>query len=467
MDFFFEPKGIAIVGASANRQKGGYSILKNLKMGFKGRIFPVNPRYREIEGLTCYSSVLEVPDPVDLAIVFIPASRVPMTIGQCVKRGIKGAMIESGGFAEIGDDGRSLQEALRQIARSTGIRLWGPNCMGLVDAANGYVFSFVAPTIWDAGLIKGDVSLIVQSGMLSGGFLIDMMSHGTMGVNKVCSIGNKVDVNECELLEILIRDPKTKAVGLYLESLSDGRKFMEICRRSEKPIVAVKGGKSVAGARAALSHTASLSGNGIVMSGALAQSGVVEASDFKQMMDICRALAMFPNLPSQSRGRVAVITYTGAGGILSSDFMNQMGLELADISRDTRDALKRLYPDWMPVMNPFDLWPAVEQHGAERVYFEAVRAVCADPNVDAVLLHTFVGGFAFTPDMSGMANAAGASGKPLFCWLLGTSDQARDFHVRAQKFGVPVYRELYRAVECMGAVFSRKKALERMGGSSR
>jgi len=456
MDFFFKPKGVAIVGASANAQKGGYSILKNLKMGFEGEIYPVNPRYREIEGLTCYSSVLEVPDPVDLGIIFIAAPLVPGAIRECAERGIQGAMIESGGFAETGADGRSLQDALKRIVSTTGIRLWGPNCMGLVDTANGSVFSFVAPTIWDDGLRKGDVSLIVQSGMLSGGFLIDTMSHGTMGINKVCSIGNKVDVNECELLESLLGDPTTKAIGLYLESVSDGRKFLEICRGSQKPIVVVKGAKSADGARAALSHTASLSGNGMVMSGALAQAGVVEALDFKQMMDFCRALAMFPRLPHHSRGRVAIITYTGAGGILSSDFMEQMGLELAEISPDTREVMKRFYPDWMPVMNPFDLWPAVERHGAERVYFEAVRAVCADPNVDAILLHSFVGGFAFTPDMTEMARMARTAGKPMFCWLLGKFDEARDFHIHAQECGVPVYRELHRAVECMGAVFARK-----------
>jgi acetyltransferase len=430
-------------------------------MGFSGEIYPVNPRYDEIEGLTCYASVLDVPDPVDLAIIFITAPLVPKAIRECVERGIKGAMIESGGFAETGEDGRSLQDTLQQIVRNTGIRLWGPNCMGLVDTVNGYVFSFVAPTIWDDGLTKGDVSLIVQSGMLSGGFLIDTMSHGTMGVNKVCSIGNKVDVNECELLESLMGDPRTKAVGLYLESVSDGRRFLEICSRSQKPIVVVKGAKSANGARAALSHTASLSGNGIVLSGAFAQVGVVEASDFKQMMDLCRALAMFPELPAQSRGRVAIITYTGAGGILSSDFMDKMGLELAGISQNTRDVMKCLYPDWMPVMNPFDLWPAVERHGAERVYFEAVRAVCADPNVDAILLHSFVGGFAFNPDMAAMANEARAAGKPMFCWLLGKCDEARKFHIHAQECGVPVYRELYRAVECMAAVFARNKSLER------
>ena len=196
MEFFFNPKGIALIGATTKSARGGFSILTNLLNGFAGKIYPVNPRYSSIEGLTCYQSVLDVPDPVDLAIVFVPAPMVPKVIQECAVRKIPGVMIESGGFSETGDDGKKLQNMLRQISHETGIRLWGPNCMGLVDAVKRHVFSFVSPTIWDFGLIPGDVSLIVQSGMLSAGFLIDTMTHGTMGISKVCSIGNKVDVEE-------------------------------------------------------------------------------------------------------------------------------------------------------------------------------------------------------------------------------------------------------------------------------
>ena len=212
MDFFFKPKGIALIGATPNPGKVGYAILKNLLTGFKGRIYPVNPRYKEIEGLTCYPSVQGLPDPVDLSIVFVPASKVPPVIQECAERRIPGAIIESGGFAETGKQGAALQDRLSEIARQTGIRIWGPNCMGLVDAVHGQVFSFVSPTIWDEGLIAGNVSLIVQSGMLSAGFLIDMITHGIMGVSKACSIGNRADVNECDILERIFQ---TKHIRLY------------------------------------------------------------------------------------------------------------------------------------------------------------------------------------------------------------------------------------------------------------
>ena len=457
MEFFFNPKGIALIGATTKSARGGFSILANLLNGFAGKIYPVNPRYSSIEGLTCYQSVLDVPDPVELAIVFVPAPLVPKVIQECAVRKIPGVMIESGGFSETGDDGKKLQNMLRQISHETGIRLWGPNCMGLVDAVKRHVFSFVSPTIWDFGLIPGDVSMIVQSGMLSAGFLIDTMTHGTMGISKVCSIGNKVDVEECELLEYLIRDPHTKAIGLYVESIPNGRRFIEICSRSPKPIVVLKGGKSRKGAQAALSHTASLSGNGAIVSGAMSQAGITEATDFKQMMDICRTLAAFPSFPLKSAGRIAVLTYSGGAGIVSADFIENMGLEVAELSSQTRQALKSVFPEWMPISNPVDLWPAVEKNGGEKTYRTAVEAVCADPGVDAIFLHLFAGGFSLDFDLSPLAAGVKASGKPMIAWLIGEREQTREMQSAIQKLGIPVFREIQRSVECLRALFKRNK----------
>jgi len=456
VEFFFKPKGVAIVGASANPYKGGHFILNNVLKSFNGGVYPVNPGYPEINGVKCYPSVLQVPDPVDLAIIFVPAAMVPRVLQECAERGIKGAMIESSGFSETGDSGKRLQERLVEIADKSGIRIWGPNCMGLVDAVHGQVFSFVLPAIWEEGFIPDDVSLIVQSGMLSAGFLIDIMTNGIMGISKVCSIGNKVDVNECDIMEYLINDPDTGVIGLYLESILDGRRFIELCQRSDKPIVVLRGGKTPKGAEAAMSHTASLAGNGAVISGALAQTGVVEAHDFKQMMDLCRSLADYPELLLKSSGRVAILTMSGAAGILSSDFIEQQGLAVADLSENTVNTLQKIYPSWMPVSNPIDIWPAVEMHGRKKVYPEAFKAVCADPGVDAILFHSFVGGFASSDNISNLVEMTKAAGKPLFGWLMGKRDDAHQFQMKARELGLPVFGELYRAVECMAAVLLRK-----------
>jgi len=459
MDYFFKPKSIAVIGATTNPFKGGNAILKNLITGYRGGIYPINPRYNEIEGLPCYPSVSVITGPVDLAIVFVPAHQVPDAVAQCADKGVPGVIIESGGFAETGADGRSLQSSLIDLSRSTGIRLWGPNCMGLVDAVNGHVFSFMDARAFQAGLTPGSVSLVVQSGMLSAGFLIDIMTHGIMGISKVCSVGNKMDVDECDLLPWLIADKDTAVIGLYLESLLNGRRFIDICRNSPKPIVVLKGGKSAKGAQAAMSHTASLAGNEQIIQGAFAQAGVIEASDFKQMMDLCRTLSMVPTRQETRPGRVAILTFSGGAGIVSADFLAAKGLEVADLSDETKESLAKLFPEWMPVSNPVDLWPAMERlaGGDVDVFAQALKAVFADSQVDAVLLHAFVGNFRIRFDIKDLAQQVKDAGKPAFIWLLGRRDDAFQICNEARDLGVPVFPELGRAIECMAAVFKGRK----------
>jgi acetyltransferase len=452
MDYFFKPGSIALIGATAKRNKVGYAIFMNLRKGFTGKIFPVNPGYKDIDGVTCYPNVSDIPEPVDLAIVFIPAARVPAVVRECSECGIPGAMIESGGFAETGREGQVYQDELKRICDQTGIRIWGPNCMGLFDAVNRRIFSFVLPAIWKDGLTPGKVSLIVQSGMLAAGFLLHNMTHGIMGISKACSLGNKVDVNECDVLEYLIEDPDTEAIGLYLESIVDGRRLVKLCDNTDKPIVVLKGGKSEKGAAAAMSHTASLAGDSAVVSSVLAHCDVVEANDFQQMMDLCRTLARYPHIRKQAPGRVAVLTYSGAAGIVSADFIEGMGHELADLAEETLSSLKGVFPEWMPVSNPIDLWPAMERHGEETVIQTAVKAVCSDPGVDAVLLHQFVRDAKSTEILSRHAETIEKTGKPMFCWLMGRAPNTLNAQAMAAKKGIPAYKELYRAVECMAAV---------------
>jgi acetate---CoA ligase (ADP-forming) len=455
MEFFFRPKGIAVIGATASKHKGGNIIVSNLKTGYPGPVYPVNPRYPEIEGFECYPSVADVPDPVDLAIVFVAPHMVPQVIEDCANRNIPGVMIQSAGFSETGSQGAAFQQQIRQIAEKTGIRLWGPNCMGLVDVHKRFIFSTVSPAIWDIGLISGNVSLIAQSGMLAGAFLIDLMSHGTMGIAKVCSIGNKMDVDENDLLAYLIDDPDTAAIGLYLESLTDCRRFMALCRSTTKPVVILNGGKTAGGAAAAQSHTASLSARGALVSGAMAQAGIVTADGFYQLADFSRTLGMYPRLSARNGNRVAVLTYTGAAGIVSADLMDRHGLVLSKFSDTTLEKLQTVFPEWMPPSNPVDMWPGIILNGSKKTYHTAMQAVCADPLVDAVFVHCFAGGFSLETDLEMMAQTARGAGKPLFCWISGERDRVYQFQVSAHKIGVPVFREVMRAVECMGMLLNR------------
>ncbi|WP_457551588.1 acetate--CoA ligase family protein [Desulfobacula sp.] len=455
MKFFFEPKGIAVVGATPSKGKGGNIIVSNLKKGYPGPVYPVNPRYREIEGFTCYPSVLDVPDPVDLAIVFVSAQMVPQVVEACAARKIPGVMIQSAGFSEIGPQGESLQKSTKQIADKSGIRLWGPNCMGLVDAKHQFIFSTVTPTIWDTGLTSGNVSLIAQSGMLAGAFLIDLISHGAIGIAKVCSIGNKMDVDENDLLEYLIDDPDTGAIGLYLESFADCRRFMKLSRSTPKPIVILNGGKTARGAAAALTHTASLSANGVIVSGAMAQAGIAEARGFYQLTDYCKTLARYPETSPESQNRVAVLTYTGAAGIVSADIMDEHGLALSELTSATLNELQTVFPEWMPPSNPVDMWPGIILNGTKKAYGKAMAAVCSDPGVDAVFAHCFVGGFNLDPDLEMMTKTARQAGKPFFCWISGEHEHVHKFQIAAQRLGVLVFREVVRAVECMALLLNR------------
>lgn len=458
MDFFFNPRGVAVIGASSNPLKGGHVILQNLIKGFQGAIYPVNPGYGDIDGFICYPDIADVPDPVDLAIIFVPAKAVPQTVRGCAKRGLKGVIVESGGFAETGREGKKIHEELITVIRETGIRVWGPNCMGLVDTVKKNVFSFVSSTIWDHAFIKSDVSLVVQSGMLSAGFLIDLMSHGLMGISKACSIGNKIDVNECDVLEYLIDDPDTGTIGLYLESIVDGRRFFDLLKRTAKPVVVLKGGKSEKGAEAAMSHTASLSGNGKVVSGALAQAGVTEAKDFRQMMDLLFTFSAFKNLPPMKGKDIIVLTYSGAAGILTSDFVEELGIGIAPLTGPTKEALQSVFPVWMPVSNPVDMWPAIEKNGRKKVYDTAFMVAISDPNIHGILFHSHVGKGVKQPDKSVFEHLAQAAGKPIVCWSMGDREALAAFNSTLREAGIPVFGELYRAIECLSALIKWKQA---------
>ena len=223
MEFFFNPKGVAVIGATENRLKGGFHLLRNVIESYKGKVYPVNPRYASLMDMPCYPDVASIPDDFDIAVYFIPAPGLYRAIEECASKNVKGIIIESAGFAEVGVEGRNLQEECVLLAHKHGIRLWGPNCMGLLDSRLGHVFSFMYMDDWKTLLKPGNVSMIVQSGMLSAGFLLMVLERGGMAISKMCSIGNKCDVNETELLEFLVNDPATDAIGLYAESIAEPR----------------------------------------------------------------------------------------------------------------------------------------------------------------------------------------------------------------------------------------------------
>jgi acyl-CoA synthetase (NDP forming) len=458
MDTFFHPASIAVVGASDRR--GGSQIIKNLLYGYGGTIYPVNPFHKEIQGIPCFSSIEEIPCAVDMAIIFVPAALVPSALEGCARKGVSRVMIQSAGFAEVGDEGKSIQDHCIGIAKESSIRIWGPNCMGLVDVPRKHFFTFMSPRIYEDGLIPGRISLIAQSGMLSAAFLADLMSDKTIGIGKVCSIGNKADIDECDLLKYLLQDNETDVVALYLESIPRGRLFAKIAAGASKPIVVLKGGRSKSGALAAMSHTSSLSGNSRLLDSVLQMSGVILANDFHQMIDMASILAMVPNVGSSCR--VAILTFSGGAGILSCDLLEKHGLNIAQLSESIKRTLGDIFPDWMPVANPIDLYPAIELHGRVSTYNKAISVVLEDPKVDVLLVHYVEGLTDEILDLDALKNKADSTGKAVLFWLIGRRESARSFRSEAQRCDIPVYGEISRAVECLSVAsgFQRREVVE-------
>ncbi len=446
LDFFFYPKSIAVIGVSKEPTKGGNIILNNIKNGFKGDIYPVNPKYDEIYGIRCFRDVCQLPGKLDLAIVFVLARAVKGIVKSLVKKKVKGIIIESGGFAESGELGVGLQKEIMDIVKDSGTRIWGPNCMGIVDMHTQHVFSFVSPGIWEY-MYPGDISLIVQSGMLSAGFLINLCSSGRFGISKACSIGNKLDVDECDLLEFLDNDPHTKVIGMYLESIKQGRRFFDLCMCLKKPVVLLKGGKTGHGKRAALTHTASAAGSSEVISGMLKQTNLIEATDFLQMMDICLGLSNYGDMEINGN-RLGILTYSGGAGIVSVDLLKDTHLEVSEFSRDTIEKIKSLSPDWLPIGNPADVWPAVEKNGPEA--YEAIfKAICEDKGVDIVFMHYFGSGKLGGIDLKKIKEISEKYNTPVFLWASGDKDTLYNRACECRELKIPMFLEISRAIEVM------------------
>ncbi|HDP80765.1 MAG TPA: hypothetical protein ENN21_07975 [Spirochaetes bacterium] len=461
IDTFFHPDGVAVIGAGESPVKGGFHILRNVLAGYRGKVYPVNPRYQELQGLRCYPDVASIPDSFDLAIYFIPAKFLPDTLRQCADRGVKAVIIESAGFSEVGPGGKALQEECVALARGLGIRLWGPNCMGLLDGHSRNVFSFMYTDKWQTLMKPGGVSLVVQSGMLSAGFLMMILEKGGMGISKVCSIGNKCDVNETELLEYLLEDESTTVVGCYLESITDGRRFLDLARSSDKPVVVLKSGRSPLGARAAMSHTASLSGEAAVYDGAFRQAGIVQVYDVHELMDFSRGFSVCGAV--KPSGGAAIVTFSGGAGIVTTDLLSDRGVPLAELSPRTVSSLKEVFPPWMEPSHPVDLWPAVEMHGLEKVYLAAAEALMKDEAVDSVLIQGIAWDLSEPAYLNEIARMGREHGKPVVVWMIGSVETVEMYRQTAEAAGMPSFTEIVRCVDFLAGLRRHGKKVNGRG----
>ena len=455
---FFEPRSVAVVGASPDPARGGHRIVRNLLDHFAGQVYAVNPNASEVLGLPAYPSVGDIPGEVDLAVVFVPAPAVPGVVSDCVAKGVRAVCIESGGFADAGPEGERLQRQLEALARSSETRVWGPNCAGYVCTRPPLSTSFVITP----GVKPGNVALVAQSGMMAAALLVQLLSQDTLAVSKACSIGNKCDVDESDLLEYLADDADTEVIACYLESVHDGPRFAAALDRALRraPIVALMGGRTAGGARAALSHTGSVAGEAAIVSGLLRQRGVTQVDDFMELVDLAGALSA---VPCRAAGeRVAILTFSGAAGVVATDLFAGAGLRLAELAPQTRERLATIFPPWLDPANPVDVWSTVELRGLEATLEGSLPVLLADPGVDAVLLVGLAFEFFASADLAGVTQVARSAGKPVVAWIFGEDQHLTVWRRELATSGIPVCRSLALAVRTLEALARRSEGLARL-----
>lgn len=379
LEYFFKPKSVAIVGASREKGKVGNVVVENfLVHKFRGGVYPVNPKARKILGLKCYSSVLDIPGKVDLAVVTVPAIVVPRVMRECYEKKVKAVVLITSGFEEIGEE--KLSSELKElIAKNPGTRVVGPNCLGIMDL-KGRNDSLFLPTDRLKRPKLGGISFISQSGAL-GSAIVDWAALKGYGMSKFVSYGNAMDVDEADLLEYLGKDPDTKVIVAYLEGVRRGRRFYEIAKRvsGKKPVIVIKGGVTEQSAQAAMSHTGSLAGSVEVYNAAFKQAGIVRADTLEEVFDFAR---VFVKEPEMKGPRVQIITNGGGYGVLAADSVSLNGLVLTEMNKRYLAEMRARMPHYVVLKNPIDL---TGDATFER-YKIALDYALKDERVDAIFL---------------------------------------------------------------------------------
>ncbi|UCC24731.1 MAG: acetate--CoA ligase family protein [Gemmatimonadales bacterium] len=377
LDAFFRPESIAVVGTSRRPGTIGYQILDNiLRHGYKGVVYPVNPHASAVHSIRAYPSVTAIPGPVDLAVVVVPKEHVPPVVEECGEKGVKGLVVISAGFKEVGGEGIERERELVEVVRKHGMRLVGPNCMGLLNTEPGVsVNATFAPNMPP----PGPLSFMSQSGAL-GVTILDYAAEYGIGIHQFVSVGNKPDVSGNDLIEYWENDPGTRVILMYIENFGNPRRFTRIARRvtRKKPIVVVKAGRTGAGARAASSHTGALAGADIATDALLAQCGVLRAQSVEELFDIAMALE---EQPVPVGPRVAIVTNAGGPGIIIADALESLGLEVAELTEETQERLRGVLPAEASVRNPVDMIASA----TSETYELALELVMEDENVDAAV----------------------------------------------------------------------------------
>jgi acetyltransferase len=447
---FFKPRGVAVIGASRDPNKLGYSLMNKLiQYKYRGEIYPINPKAEEILGYKAYASITQVPDPVDLAVIIIPAPYVARALSECVERGVPSVVIISGGFRETGPDGAAREVELKRIVESNGLRVVGPNCVGLMDTHTPLNVTFLKD-MPDPGAI----GFLSQSGALCAS-VINWARTAGVGFSRIVSLGNQADVTQTDMLTTFVDDPQTAVITLYLEGIDDGPAFIETAREMAKklPILAIKAGTGEAGARAVSSHTGALAGMDEAYSAAFRRAGVLRAGSMEELFNWARALAWQP-LPAGNR--VGVLTNAGGLGVLAADAIEAAGLKLAELTEETKAFLRERTPPAASVENPVDVLGG----SGSATYGLAMDALLRDPNVDVVCVMQAPADWFSVPSLAEVVGEiAGYARKPVLACMMGLNPQEEASQVLNRR-NIPNYTFPEQLGSTLAAMWARRQWLD-------
>jgi acetyltransferase len=449
---FFHPRGVVVFGASTSPAKLGYGAARNLvNSGYDGAIHFVSQKSGNLFGRPIYNRLADVPDPVELAVLIVPAPGVAEALRACARRGIQAAIIVSSGFREAGADGAALEAEILRLARENGMRIIGPNCIGLLDTHLPLDTTFLPPPM----PVAGDVAFISQSGAICAA-IIDWARGQGFGFSRLISLGNQADVNETDMLAAVAEDEHTRVLTLYIESVSDGRRFIAEANRvaQRKPVLALKVGRFAAGARAAASHTGALAGQDAAYDAAFCKAGVLRAATSEEMFDWASALACCP-LPAGRR--MAVLTNAGGPGVIAADSLEIHGLQLAELAPSTRTAIASLLPPAAGLHNPIDMLASA----SPEQYTDCLRLLLADSGVDgAMVILPHPPMFPAEAVAEALIPLIHASQKPVVVALMG-EHLIQPAAARFRRARVPEYRFPERAASALAVLAERAEFLNK------
>jgi acetyltransferase len=449
LEHFFRPKSVAVVGASRDERAVGHAIFRNLiSYGYQGRVYPINPKADELLGRPCFKSISELPEAVDLAVISVPGQIVRPVVEECGQKGIDAVVIISSGFKETGPEGAQREREVAEVARKYGVRIVGPNCLGIIVPSIGLSASFAADMP-----PAGGVAVLSQSGALAAAML-DWAVEEKVGFSSFVSFGNAADLTFSDFLEWLKDDEQTRVILAYMEGLPDGRRFMQVARQvtRNKPVVVVKGGVTSAGSRAVSSHTGSLAGSEQAYLAAFRQSGIIRADSVEHLYDFAIA---FDWQPLPKGNNLAIVTNAGGPGILASDAAERSGVGLAQLGRDTVEKLTKLLPPAAAFYNPVDVLGDAD----EARYAGALEAVLSDPAVHGCAVLLTPQAMTRIPETAETVCAAARGEKPvLACFMGGKAVGPAEDRLLSGK--VPFYPFPERCVAAFAAMTQYRRRLE-------